>query len=145
VLAARWLDKARMDLPVGLGVALVVAGVGVVGVAFTDLLLTAAAGGFTAGFGTGAAYVIAFTSIHAAVEDELRGRTFGTLYALARMGIVVSLAAAPLMATALDGVVGGEMSNGVRLTILISGVLVVSAGLVAGLGWRRYTRRESTT
>lgn len=145
VLAARWLDRARMDLPVGLGVALVVAGVGVMGVAFTDQLLTAASGGFTAGFGTGAAYVIAFTSIHAAVEDELRGRTFGTLYALARMGIVVSLAVAPLMATALDGVLGGELSNGVRLTILISGVLVVSAGVVAGLGWLRHIRRESAT
>jgi dTMP kinase len=143
VIAARWLDRSRMDLPVGLGLALGVAGVGVIGVAFTDQLITAATGGFTAGFGTGAAYVIAFTSIHSSVEDELRGRTFGTLYALARMGIVVSLAAAPLLATALDGVLEGEMSNGVRLTILLSGVLVVSAGLAAGIGWLRHQRRES--
>lgn len=143
VLAARLLDRARMDLPVGLGMALVIAGIGVIGVAFTDQLITAATGGFTAGFGTGAAYVIAFTSIHASVEDELRGRTFGTLYALARMGIVVSLAVAPLLATALDGLLDGTMSNGVRLTILLSGVLVISAGIVAGLGWLRHVRRES--
>jgi dTMP kinase len=140
VLGARALDKRDVDLPIGLALALVVAGVGVMGVAFTDLMVTAALGGLLAGIGTGAAYVITFTTIHATVDDSVRGRTFATLYTLARMGIVVSLGVAPLMAAALDGVMPGEMSNGVRLTILISGVMVMSAGIATGLSWMRHRR-----
>jgi dTMP kinase len=140
VLGARALDKREVDLPIGLAVSLVVAGAGVMGVAFTDLLLTAALGGLLSGIGTGAAYVITFTTIHATVDDSVRGRTFATLYTLARMGVVVSLAVAPLLAAALDGVAGGEMANGVRLTILISGVLVTIAGVVTGFSWTRHRR-----
>jgi dTMP kinase len=140
VLGARALDKRQVDLPIGLAASLVVAGAGVMGVAFTDLLLTAALGGLLSGIGTGAAYVITFTTIHATVDDSVRGRTFATLYTLARMGVVVSLAVAPLLAAALDGVVGGELANGVRLTILISGVLVTVAGVVTGFSWTRHRR-----
>ena len=140
VLAARAIDKRDIDLPIGLAISLIVAGVGVMGVAFTDLLVTAAIGGLLAGIGTGGAYVITFTTIHATVDDSVRGRTFATLYTLARRGIVVSLGVAPLLAAALDGVVGGEMSNGVRLTILISGVVVMATGLATGLSWARHSR-----
>lgn len=140
VLGARALDKRGVDLPIGLAVALVVAGVGVVSVAFTDYLVTAATGGLLAGIGTGAAYVITFTAIHATVDDSVRGRTFATLYTLARMGIVVSLAVAPLAAAALDGLMPGELSDGVRLTIFISGVVVMSAGIVAAYSWARHSR-----
>lgn len=137
VLGARAVDGERVDLPIGLAIALVVAGIGVVSVAFSDQIVTAAAGGFTAGLGTGAAYVLSFTTIHEAVEDHLRGRTFATLYTLARMGVVVSLAVAPLLAGLLDGLVDGELADGVRLTFFISGLVVVTAGFAAAIGWIR--------
>lgn len=142
VLVARAVDGQRIQLPVGLSVALVVAGVGVMGVAFTDQMITAAVGGFTAGLGTGGAYVLSFTTIHHTVEDRLRGRAFATLYTLARMGVVVSLAVAPLLAGALDGLGPGELDNGVRLTFFLSGAVVLVAGLMAGFGWLRLAGRE---
>ena len=138
VLAARALDSSKLELALGFAIALIVAGMGVIGVAFSDNLGTAGTGAFTAGFGTGAAYVLAFTTIHATVSDELRGRTFATLFMLARAGMVVSLAAAPLLATVLDGIVGGELAEGTRLTFFISGSVVVTAGIAAAVGWARH-------
>lgn len=143
VLVARAVDGERMQLPVGLAVALIVAGIGVMGVAFTDQIVTAAVGGFTAGLGTGGAYVLSFTTVHHAVEDHLRGRTFATLYTLARMGVVVSLGVAPLLAGALDGLGPGELADGVRLTFFLSGIVVLAAGLLAGIGWLRVAGREA--
>ena len=45
----------------------------------------------------GAVYVLGFTILQESVEDELRGRTFATLYTLSRLCMLISLALAPLV------------------------------------------------
>ena len=72
------------------------------------------------------------------VEDELRGRTFATLYTLIRFCLIVSLVVSPLVAAGLDelstawfdtsislGAAGDLSLPGTRLTLWLGGGLVV--------------------
>jgi len=91
----------------------------------------------------GAVYVLGFTILQESVEDELRGRTFATLYTLSRLCMLISLSLAPLASRVLDDVsdalVDGELSlgpadfsvPGVRLTLWIGAAIILSAGWMA--------------
>ncbi len=91
----------------------------------------------------GAVYVLGFTILQESVEDELRGRTFATLYTLSRLCMLISLSLAPLVSRVLDDVsnalVDGELSlgsadfsvPGVRLTLWIGAAIILSAGWMA--------------
>jgi dTMP kinase len=91
----------------------------------------------------GAVYVLGFTILQESVEDELRGRTFATLYTLSRLCMLISLALAPLVSQVLDdlsnALVDGELSlgsadfsvPGVRLTLWIGAAIILSAGWMA--------------
>jgi MFS family permease len=96
------------------------------------------------GLCAGATYVGGFTVLQQHVEDELRGRTFATLYTLIRFCLIVSLVVSPLVAAGLDelsaawfdssvsfGGVGELSLPGTRLTLWLGGLLVVIAGLLA--------------
>lgn len=50
------------------------------------------------GAAAGAAYVTGFTVLQETVTDELRGRTFATLYAVVRLCLLLSLTVSPLFA-----------------------------------------------
>ena len=100
---------------------------------------------FTAVMGVcaGAVYVLGFTILQETVEDELRGRTFATLYTLSRLCLLISLSLAPLVSRLLDDVskslVGGQLSlgsadlsvPGVRITLWIGAAIILAAGALA--------------
>lgn len=101
----------------------------------------------TVGACAGAAYVTGFTLIQENVSDELRGRTFATLYAVVRLCLLLSLTVSPLFADLYEWIFGlfdsdqritlGGFSYGfpgVRLALWGGAVLTVLSGL--------YARRE---
>lgn len=91
----------------------------------------------------GAVYVLGYTILQESVEDELRGRTFATLYTLSRLCMLISLSLAPLVSRVLDdlsnAVVDGQLSlgsadfslPGVRLTLWIGAAIILAAGGLA--------------
>ena len=91
----------------------------------------------------GAVYVLGFTILQETVDDELRGRTFATLYTLSRLCMLISLSMAPLVSRVLDNVSNslfdGELSigqadfsvPGVRLTLWIGAAIILTAGGLA--------------
>ena len=95
------------------------------------------------GICAGAVYVLGFTILQEGVEDELRGRTFATLYTLSRLCMLISLSLAPLVSRLLDDVsnalVDGELSlgsanfavPGVRITLWIGAAIILVAGALA--------------
>jgi dTMP kinase len=95
------------------------------------------------GLAAGAVYVLGFTILQTNVEDELRGRTFATLYVLIRLCLLLALGVAPILAQLLDGVsdrildgavhIGGFALDlpGVRLTLWLGGLIVLAAGFLA--------------
>ncbi|MDQ6728322.1 MAG: MFS transporter [Actinomycetota bacterium] len=99
------------------------------------------------GICAGAVYVLGFTILQETVEDEIRGRTFATLYTLSRLCMLISLSLAPLGSRLLDDVsnalvhghldlAGATLSvPGVRLTLWLGAVIILAAG---GLALRAY-------
>lgn len=92
---------------------------------------------------TGTVYVLGFTLLGENVENQLRGRTFATLYTLSRLCLLISLALAPLLAGVLEGLsdrflgrgisVGGARIDlpGVRLTLWLGATIIILAGVLA--------------
>jgi dTMP kinase len=111
----------------------------------TPALFLTAAIGATAG----SAYVAGFTVLQEQVADELRGRTFGTLYTVVRLCLLISLTVGPFVATAFGAVsdhwVDGDVEigtvtislPGVRLALWFGGLVTVLAGLMARRRMRR--------
>jgi hypothetical protein len=50
----------------------------------------------TVGARAGTSYVTGFTVLHETVHDEIRGRTFATLYSVIRLCLLISLVISPL-------------------------------------------------
>ena len=90
----------------------------------------------------GSAYVTGFTVLQETVHDELRGRTFATLYSVIRLCLLVSLVVSPLWSNFWDWVTGGILNHhrlidlggpsyafpGVRIALWGGGVITVAAG-----------------
>jgi dTMP kinase len=110
------------------GLALLATGVAIVSTGFTDTLTGAAAWTLVTGTGTGVAYVTGFTQLHATVDDSLRGRTFAAMFAFARTALLISFALAGVGAAALDGVLAGELNEGIRAVIVLGGSVVLVVG-----------------
>jgi dTMP kinase len=101
------------------------------------------------GLAAGAVYVLGFTILQTNVDDELRGRTFATLYALIRLCLLLALSIAPLISDLLDRAsrhaVGGRATiasfhlalPGVRLTLWLGGLIILGAGVLAHRSLRR--------
>jgi dTMP kinase len=107
---------------------LVITGLSIVFAGLTSTVWGAAGWVFAAGVGTGVAYVTGFTHLHSVVTDDIRGRTFATLFASARLALLVSFGLAGVGAAALEGVLPGYLSSGVRLVILLSGAFIFASG-----------------
>jgi MFS family permease len=101
----------------------------------------------------GTTYVTGFTVLQESVPDELRGRTFATLYTVVRLCLLISLTISPLWADFWDWVThsifGGDQSltigpysyaiPGVRIALWGGGIITLVAGFFA---WRSIRRAE---
>ena len=95
------------------------------------------------GICAGAVYVLGFTILQEGVDDELRGRTFATLYTLSRLCMLISLSLAPLVSRVFDdlsnALIDGEVSlgaadftiPGVRITLWVGASIILAAGGLA--------------
>jgi dTMP kinase len=98
---------------------------------------------FCLGGAAGFVYVLGFTILHKSVDDELRGRIFSTLNVLVRLVVAVAVLAGPALASVLDGLsrrLWGDrrfslgidvFMPGVRLTLLLAGLIILAAGVLA--------------
>ncbi len=95
------------------------------------------------GASAGCGYVTGFTLLQECVSDELRGRTFATLYTVVRLCLLLSLTISPFIASAL-GAISDELTSGgvhigsahlslpgVRLALWLGGAFTVLSGLAA--------------
>jgi MFS family permease len=94
----------------------------------------------------GTSYVTGFTVLQESVNDEIRGRTFATLYTVIRMCLLIALVLSPLWADVWDWVVGLFGSGtvdlggatytfpGVRIALWGGGLVTFAAGF-----WARHT------
>lgn len=98
----------------------------------------------------GAAYVSGFTVLQENVVDELRGRTFATLYTVIRLCLLLSLTVSPLFSDLFDWLSGLVFAHrtvsiagasyglqGVRITLWLGGAICIVAGWLS----RREVRR----
>jgi dTMP kinase len=102
----------------------------------------------------GSAYVTGFTLIQANVADELRGRTFATLYTIVRLCLLISLTISPLFVDLFDWlselVLGPDRTAtvadvsyavpGVRVALWGGGLVTIGAGVLARVLVRRARR-----
>jgi dTMP kinase len=92
----------------------------------------------------GTSYVTGFTVMQEAVRDELRGRTFATLYAVIRLCLLISLVISPLWSSVWDTVTNAILHHhavtlggasyrfpGVRLALWGGGLITFAAGWFA--------------
>jgi dTMP kinase len=92
----------------------------------------------------GLAWVSGYTLLQENVEDEFRGRTFGSLTVLSRLGLFLSLTVFPILSNVYgvhhDLHIGGQRIDlsGTRLALWTAGLLA----LAAGLNTRRLLRRH---
>lgn len=91
----------------------------------------------------GSAWVSGYVLLQENVTDEFRGRTFGALTVLSRLGLFLSLTVFPTLA----GVVGDHDLNvgdrridlsGTRIALMAAGAMVILAGAFTRRGLRRF-------
>jgi dTMP kinase len=115
----------------------------IVGASFSSLGPSALFIGLT-GACAGTSYVTGFTTLQEQVHDELRGRTFASLYTVIRLCMLISLVTAPLWADFWDWFVELFMDSqtislgdgtyefaGSRLALWAGGVITLAGGLFA--------------
>jgi dTMP kinase len=102
----------------------------------------------------GSAYVTGFSLLQEAVSDEMRGRTFATLYTVVRVCLLLSLTVSPFVASGLGALsnrfTDGELKvgsahlglPGVRLALWLGGIMVILSG-IAARGRMRKTEHEA--
>jgi dTMP kinase len=95
--------------------------------------------GFALGFAAGLGFVTGYTLLHEYTDDEVRARTFAAFYTGTRMAMFLALGLAPFVA----GLIGtgrlvlGEFDvqmSGVRLVILLGGLVALYSAIRAGRG-----------
>ena len=132
------------------GVALLVA------VSISSLALVAPAV-VAMGVFAGAAYVLGYTLLQSAADDELRGRVLAGTYTLIRVCLLFSMAIGPVLLDLLDGVsdwlfgndnsvdlFGVEMAlPGVRLTLWLASLVMIGAAALAGWSLRSAYARQA--
>ena len=104
------------------------------------------------GLFAGAVYVLGFTSVQLNTVDEMRGRVFTLLYTLTRVCILVAFVLAPLLSVGLGSLASTIFGTpamlpgfhltlpGVRVTLLLAGIIIVGAGMLAAWSMRRPSR-----
>ena len=154
VLTLVWVQK-KVPRETVFTAAIVAAGCSIVLAASVSTLTPASFAAAMVGAASGAGYVTGFTVLQESVHDELRGRTFATLYTVVRFCLLLSLTLGPFVSNILDrlseALVGGEVDvagvaislPGVRLALWLGGAVTVLSGVAARRQMLRAHRAES--
>ncbi|MDQ2649778.1 MAG: MFS transporter [Actinomycetota bacterium] len=146
--------QKRLPKPEVFAGSVFVAGISLLVAASMSTLLPAAFFVMILGICAGSVYVLGFTLLHESVDDDLRGRIFGALYILIRFCVLLAFAVGPLLADLLDRIsnslVDRELSllgvevaiPGVRLTLWLAGLIIMSAGVLAVRSLRSREERD---
>ncbi len=91
----------------------------------------------------GGAWVSGYVLLQENVTDEFRGRTFGALTVLSRLGLFLALTLFPTLAGAVGSHVVGIGSraldlSGTRVALMVAGIMVILAGAFTRRGLRRF-------
>jgi dTMP kinase len=107
----------------------------------------------------GTSYVTGFTVLQETVHDEIRGRTFATLYSVIRLCLLISLVISPRWADVWDAAANGVLHHhvahlggasyafpGVRIALWGGGLITLAAGWWArsSIGHARRMQRAGT-
>ena len=148
VVTLLWLQR-RLPRQAVFTTAIVATGVSIIAVASMSSLGPAFVLVVALGACAGCAYVTGFTLLQESVSDEMRGRTFATLYTIVRVCLLLSLTIAPFVAGALNAIsrhaVNGHADvgslhislPGVRLALWLGGAITVLSGVAARRRMRR--------
>jgi dTMP kinase len=130
MIALSFLGGSDFRRDVVFGASLLETGLTITATAMSRTVAGAAFWALLAGIGAGSSYVMGFTHLHEQVTDELRGRTFAALYAVARTALLVSISLSAILAAALDGVLPGMFRSGIRSSLVLGGTVVAFAGAI---------------
>lgn len=148
VVTLLWLQR-RLPRHTVFRIAVIATGASIICVASMSSLLSAFGLVALLGASAGCAYVTGFTMLQESVSDDMRGRTFATLYTIVRVCLLLSLTIAPFVAGALNAIsqhtvhgrvhIGGLhiALPGVRLALWLGGGVTVLSGLAAQRRMRR--------
>jgi dTMP kinase len=105
--------------------------------------------GFGLGFAAGLAFVMGYTLLHEHTEDEVRARTFAAFYTSTRLAMFIALGLAPFLAGLIGTgqlILGGfsVQMSGVRLIILLGGVVALLSAVSAGRGMFRALKQDQS-
>lgn len=133
-------------------------GAALIAAATTSSLVPAALLVVIVGACAGASYVTGFTVLQENVRDELRGRTFATLYTVVRLCLLLSLTISPLWSDFWDRVSDALFTDraieigsatyalpGVRIALWGGGLITFFAGFVSWRAVRRARKRSEET
>ena len=152
VVSLLWFQRRLPRGPVFAGAVMGVGAFLVLGASCSSL---APAALFIGGVGAcaGTSYVTGFTVLQENVSDELRGRTFATLYTVIRLCLLISLTISPLWADFWDWVTNQLLTDqtitigsytyaipGVRIALWGGGLITYVAGIFALRSVRRARR-----
>jgi dTMP kinase len=153
VVTLLWLQR-RLPRQAVFTTAVIATGVSIITVASMSSLGPAFLLVAVLGAGAGCAYVTGFTMLQESVSDDMRGRTFATLYTIVRVCLLVSLTVSPFAAGALNAFSERTLDGsahigdfdislpGARLALWLGGAVTVLSGLVAQRRMRRAPPRE---
>jgi dTMP kinase len=154
VVTLLWLQR-RLPRQGVFTTAVVATGISIIAVASMSSLGPAFLLVAMLGAGAGCAYVTGFTMLQESVSDDMRGRTFATLYTIVRVCLLLSLTIAPFIAGALNAISQHAVNGrarigsfhfalpGVRLALWLGGGVTVLSGLAARRRMRRAPPVES--
>ena len=155
VVTLLWLQR-RLPRQAVFTIAVVATGGSIIAVASMSSLGPAFLLVAVLGAGAGCAYVTGFTMLQESVSDDMRGRTFSTLYTIVRVCLLLSLTIAPFVAGALNAISQHTLNGrarigsfhislpGVRLALWLGGGVTVLSGLAARRRMRRSQLVEPT-
>jgi dTMP kinase len=155
VVTLLWLQR-RLPRQAVFTIAVVATGGSIIAVASMASLGPAFVLVAVLGAGAGCAYVTGFTMLQESVSDDMRGRTFSTLYTIVRVCLLLSLTIAPFVAGALNAISQHAVNGrarigsfhialpGVRLALWLGGGVTVLSGLAAQRRMRKAQLVEPT-
>jgi dTMP kinase len=137
-----WL-QSRLPRAALFTAAVTATGIAIIVVACVSTLALAILSVAFIGACAGCAYVTGMTLLQESISDEMRGRTFATLYTVVRLCLLLSLTIGPFVAAALGAISSRAINEevvigsahlslpGVRLALWLGGIITIFSGVAA--------------